>query len=95
MNDNDRKDAPAGGEEGRARHGERSDVSWDAGKGRQPYANREEAQPGPAAAPETEAGNRGEASGRNLQELEAVQRKPQPAPAEAPRQDVTGRGDVR
>ena len=47
--DNDRKGPAAQGEEGRAQHGYRNEVSWDDGKGRQPYTNQEEELP-PAAA---------------------------------------------
>jgi hypothetical protein len=76
-NDNDRKGPAAEGEEGRAKHGYRNEVSWDDGKGRQPYANQGEEEQASDAAPEPEAGNRGAASGRNLEDLEAVARKPE------------------
>ena len=95
MIDNERKGPAAEGEEGRAKHGYRNEVSWDGGKGRQPYANQGEEEQGTDAARETEAGNRGEASGRNLDDLEALKRKPERPESEAPRQDVTGRGGVR
>lgn len=64
----------------RAEHGYRSEVSWDGGKGRQPYENRE--QPAghengqPAGWPETEGGDRGKASGRTLEQMEEVRSKP-------------------
>ena len=96
MNEKDRTGPQAGGDDGRqgkASHGYRNEVSWDGGQGRQPYTNQEEEQ-GPAAPHETEAGNRGGASGRNLDDLEALKRKPEPPETEAPRQDVTGRGGV-
>lgn len=94
MNENDRKQAPAQGQDGRARHGYRNEVSWDGGKGRQPYANQEDGQQGPATAHETEGGNRGSASGRNSEQLEQIQREPERLPGEAPRQDVDGEGGV-
>jgi hypothetical protein len=93
MNDNDRKGPAADGETGRAQHGYRNEVTWDGGKGRQPYTNQEE-EKGPAAAHETEAGNRGSASGRNIEQLEQLKRKPEPPESEAPRQDVDGAGGV-
>jgi hypothetical protein len=61
---------------GKAEHGTPSEVSWGDGTGRQPYANQgpEEAQePSPVDAPE---GDRGELSGRNLEQLEQVRGKP-------------------
>jgi hypothetical protein len=60
----------------RAEHGPQSEVTWDDGKGRQPYANQEEELP-PSALPEAEAGNRGDASGRNLEQLEQVKERPE------------------
>ncbi|MEJ8840211.1 hypothetical protein [Ramlibacter sp. AN1133] len=86
MNENDLTEPAAPDQEGRAKHGYRNEVSWDGGKGRQPYANREEEQ-GPAAAHETEAGNRGAASGRNQEDLEALRRRPEGTESETPRQD--------
>ncbi|HET8745116.1 MAG TPA: hypothetical protein VFM98_05905 [Ramlibacter sp.] len=86
MNENEDKEA-------RARHGYRNEVSWDGGKGRQPYGNQEE-QHGPAAAHETEAGNRGPASGRNVEDDEAFRGFPEPPEKEAPREDRSGRGGV-
>lgn len=63
--------------DGQASHGGRTEVNWDQGKGRQPYANqgREEAGP-PNGGDEFEAGDRGELSGRNLEQLAEVTRKP-------------------
>ncbi|MHB1125219.1 MAG: hypothetical protein ACYC0T_21225 [Ramlibacter sp.] len=61
----------------KAEHGARSEVNWDGGQGRQPYENQEgAAQGGPAAAHEAAEGDRGAASGRNLEQLEQVKRKP-------------------
>jgi hypothetical protein len=94
MNENDRKGPAADGQDGRAKHGYRNEVSWDGGKGRQPYTNQGEDEQGTDAAHESKAGNRGEASGRNLEDLEALKRKPERIENEAPRQDVTGRGGV-
>lgn len=62
--------------DGQARHGGRTEVNWDGGRGRQPYANQGTEEQGTAAAPEAEGGDRGDASGRNLQQLEDVKRKP-------------------
>jgi hypothetical protein len=92
MNDNDRKGPGDADREERAQHGYRNEVSWDGGKGAQPYTNQEE-EKGPATARETEAGNRGEASGRNLEQLEQLRRKPEPPETEAPRESATGDSD--
>ena len=94
MNENDRKGPPADGEAGRAQHGYRNEVSWDGGKGRQPYANQGDGEQGPGTAHETEGGNRGSASGRNSEQLEQIQRTPQRPLREAPRQDADGEGGV-
>ena len=67
--------SPGKGEEaGKARHGPRSEVNWEGGSGRQPYANQEDAEP--AGSEEPAEGNRGELSGRNLEQLEEAKRKP-------------------
>jgi hypothetical protein len=63
-------------EPGKARHGPRNEVSWEGGSGRQPYANQgpeEAAEPSPG---ETELGNRGDLSGRNIDQLDEARRKP-------------------
>lgn len=74
---NDRKKGPGEAEgDGTAQHGDRNEVSWDEGKGRQPYANRGEAEEKTGAMPEAEAGNMGETAGRNLEDLEAVKGTP-------------------
>lgn len=66
-----------GAERAKAEHGARSEVNWDEGEGRQPYENQEDArQDAPAAAHEAAEGDRGAASGRNLEQLEQVKRKP-------------------
>lgn len=64
-------------EQAKAQHGARSEVTWDGGQGRQPYENRESTTAGgTAAAHEVEQGDRGDLSGRNLEQLEQVKRKP-------------------
>jgi hypothetical protein len=70
-----RKDPGEAQGDGRAQHGYQNEVSWDGGKGGQPYANQGDAEQGPATAKETEGGNRGEASGRNLEQLEELKRR--------------------
>lgn len=60
----------------KAEHGPSTEVTWDGGKGRQPYSNQGEVEQPPAAYPETEAGDRGDASGRNLEQLEKVRQFP-------------------
>jgi hypothetical protein len=61
----------------KAEHGPPSEVSWKGGEGRQPYANQGPVEEsGPAGAGEVEDGDRGELSGRNLEQLEQVRRKP-------------------
>jgi hypothetical protein len=83
---NEQKKGPGEAEgDGGARHGYRNEVSWDEGKGRQPYTNQEE-ELGPAAAGEFEAGNAGETAGRNVEDLEQVKRKPERPISESPRE---------
>lgn len=61
----------------KASHGPRSEVTWDSGAGRQPYANQEPERPDdPQGWQESPAGDRGELSGRNLEQLEQVKKKP-------------------
>lgn len=63
--------------DGSARHGDRPEVNWDGGKGRQPYANQEGEGAGPpGGGDEFAAGDRGELSGRNIEQLEEVKKKP-------------------
>jgi len=60
----------------KAEHGDRSEVNWDGGRGRQPYPNQETpADAGPAATHEFEGGDRGDVSGRNQEQMEQVRRK--------------------
>jgi hypothetical protein len=64
---------PAKGE-----HGAPSEVTWDGGAGRQPYANqgpREGEEPN-ASDDEVAEGDRGELSGRNQEQLDEVRKKP-------------------
>lgn len=75
-NQNDRRDPGEAEGDGQARHGGRTEVNWKGGQGRQPYSNQGQEEQGTAAAGEVEAGNRGEVSGRNLEQLEDVKRKP-------------------
>jgi hypothetical protein len=85
MNDNERKDPGEAAGDGQAKHGYRNEVSWDGGKGRQPYTNQGSEEQDTSAASEAEAGNRGDASGRNLDQLEEVKRKPERPVSESPR----------
>jgi hypothetical protein len=60
-----------------ARHGYRNEVNWEGGSGRQPYSNQGRREmPSPAAGEEPAEGNRRERSGRNLEQLGQVKRKP-------------------
>lgn len=60
-----------------ARHGGRTEVNWDGGKGRQPYANQEGGEAGPAGGgDEFPAGDRGELSGRTQEQLDEVRKMP-------------------
>jgi hypothetical protein len=87
MNTNEPKKGPGEAEgDGHALHGYRNEVSWDDGKGRQPYTNQGESEQQTDAAPEAEAGNRGDASGRNLEQLEAVKQKPERSVGESRRE---------
>ena len=68
---------PKAPDAGKAEHGDRSEVSWDEGAGRQPYANQETGGEGePYGGDEFSEGDRGELSGRNLEQLEQVKQKP-------------------
>jgi hypothetical protein len=60
-----------------ARHGYRNEVNWEGGSGRQPYSNQgRSGTPSPAAGEEPAEGNRRERSGRTLEQLGQVKRKP-------------------
>jgi len=71
--------------DGKALHGPSTEVTWDGGAGRQPYANQGDEEQGPGTAKETEAGNRGDASGRTLEQLDEAKRKPGRPTGESPR----------
>ena len=62
----------------KADHGAKSEVTWNGGAGRQPYANRGEREAEEPNAPDDEVaeGDRGELSGRNLEQLAEVRKKP-------------------
>jgi hypothetical protein len=76
---NEQKKGPGEAEgDGHAVHGDRTEVTWDGGKGRQPYTNQEAELP-PAAAGEYEAGNAGDIAGRNLEQLQQVKERERPA----------------
>jgi hypothetical protein len=60
----------------KASHGTPSEVSWDAGKGRQPYANQGAEEAGQTGGGEFAEGDRGELSGRNRDQLDEVRKKP-------------------
>ncbi|HEX9721492.1 MAG TPA: hypothetical protein VGA59_17375 [Ramlibacter sp.] len=60
----------------RAEHGTPTEVSWGDGTGRQPYANRGPEEAEQTTGGEASAGDRGELSGRNLEQLEQVRKKP-------------------
>jgi hypothetical protein len=60
-----------------ARHGGRTEVNWDGGKGRQPYANQDGGDGGPAGGgDEFLGGDRGELSGRTQEQLDEVKKMP-------------------
>jgi hypothetical protein len=60
----------------KAEHGYPSEVSWDDGAGRQPYANQGPEEARPTTGGEAREGDRGELSGRNLEQLEKVRKIP-------------------
>ena len=62
--------------DGEALHGERTEVSWDGGIGRQPYTNQGDEEQAGAADPAYAEGDRGALSGNNLEQLAEVKRKP-------------------
>jgi len=76
MDQKDRKDPGEAEGDGRAAHGYRNEVSWDGGKGAQPYSNQGSEEQGPASAREYEGGDRGDVSGRNLEQMEEVKGTP-------------------
>jgi hypothetical protein len=76
--------------DGQARHGYRNEMNWEGGsgrhedppmghawlQGRQPYGNQTPNVPAATAGEHYAVGNRAERSGRNLDQLESVKRKP-------------------
>lgn len=69
----------------RAQHGYRNEVSWDEGQGGQPYTNQGAEEIGPGTAAEVEGGNRGDASGRTIEQLERLKQMPESPGRETPR----------
>ena len=71
------KPSGKGPQAGKAAHGAPSEVNWGDGAGRQPYANQV-AEEGEAAGGGDvfSGGDRNELSGRNLEQLEQVKKKP-------------------
>ena len=63
------KNPGKGPEPGHARHGPRSEVTWEGGSGRQPYANQGPQETTESDNHEVAEGNRGDESGRNLEQL--------------------------
>lgn len=71
------KQADKTGRQRQAGPGKPTEVTWDQGSGRQPFANQEDvARDEPAAAPAAPEGDRGELSGRNQEQLAQVRKKP-------------------
>jgi hypothetical protein len=60
----------------KAEHGSQSEVTWDGGEGHQPYANQGAQEAGPSTGSAFAEGDRGDMSGRNLEQLEQVKKKP-------------------
>lgn len=60
---------------GKAEHGAPSEVTWDGGRGRQPYANQGK-QESAGHSGEVAEGDRGDLSGRNFEQLQQVRRRP-------------------
>ena len=79
------KDPGEAAGDGQAQHGYRNEVSWDGGKGRQPYTNQGDVEQGPDTAREYAGGDAGDVAGRNVEQLEAVKRKPGRTESEVPR----------
>ena len=84
-NENEPRDPGEAAGDGKAQHGYRNEVSWDGGKGFQPYTNQGEVEQRPATAREYEAGDRGDVSGRTLDQMEQLKRKPERPESEVPR----------
>ena len=63
-------------QESRARHGPRSEVTWEGGSGRQPYANRGAEETTESDNHEVSEGSRKEESGRNREQLDKARGTP-------------------
>lgn len=85
MNEHEKKGPGEAAGDGEAKHGYRNEVSWDGGAGWQPYENRGDVEQLSDAMPEAEAGNAGEAAGRNVEQLRQVKEKPGRSEREVPR----------
>ena len=84
MNQDDPKGLRKDETQPRAQHGYRNEVSWDGGKGRQPYTNPGGELPR-GAAQEFEGGDAGDVAGRNSEQMEQVTGKPGASEEETPR----------
>ena len=90
MNEQHKSEVRTPETEGQARHGYRNEVNWEGGsgrredppmgharlQGRQPYSNQPPQVPSPTTGEDYAEGNRGERSGRNLDQLERAKRRP-------------------
>lgn len=86
MQQNEPKAPPEG--DVRAGHGYRNEVSWDGGRGRQPYANQGAEEIPPDTAGEVEAGDAGPIAGNNIEELRQLkEREPGRSPDPSARKD--------
>lgn len=63
-------------DEGRAPHGPRSEVNWEGGSGRQPYANQGDEETTESDNHDVAEGNRREESGRNIEQLDKAKGTP-------------------
>lgn len=70
-------DSPQDSSKPKAEHGSPTEVTWDGGKGRQPYQNQGAKEEGPpSGGDEFEAGDRGDLSGRNLDQMDQAKGTP-------------------
>lgn len=76
----DQKPKDKAPQEHKALHGGQSEVTWDSGQGRQPYANQGTEEIGAATGTSYEAGNRGALSGRTQEQLAKAKADPHGAP---------------
>ncbi|HTH81047.1 MAG TPA: hypothetical protein VL593_18885 [Ramlibacter sp.] len=63
-------------EAGLAKHGPRSEVTWEGGSGRQPYANQGAQETTESDNREVAEGNRGDESGRNAEQVDKTRGTP-------------------